>query len=672
MGSNYGEIKTVRVGGDRLIPIDYHSANVYHGEVLNSFASLFDEQTSVYPSTKLGRIFTDSSDTVLYGMNMSPIVDLEYMHYLTKASLYFDTEGYTIKVRWSDTPLDFMSSDSLWDGFYTFTSKQGWNDITIGKSTRYIQVIFKDGEAPCEITVYGYQCGSGDEISQIRPSLPSIGDMMGMCGFTAEGGGNTPIDSVICTTVLREYRNFGWAYTASNYPGKASFFTNTYFMGNFDTKYKQYTEAGINVIPCIQWDLVNYTMSYKVGSDNLPKKSNGSFVKGDFFDKLNPHTYFMYADNMFAFAARYGSNTSTSLLEIAKLHNSDSETKVGLGYIKWIEIGNEPEGSWNGVHNYYSAYQLAALTSAGYDGHCRTMVSPVQTTGYHLGGKNADAGIKLAMAGVSGISNEYITALCYWMKANRADGKVAVDAFNVHHYMSKQIEIEGHKFNVGMSPEEAKIDVILSQLVGIRNKYYAEKEVWITEFGWDTNQSYATVNSSHAYANYTGREVQAMWLTRTYLLLSRIGIDKATMYMCEDTGVEPESVGKFGTSGVIAFEYDSNGNKVEVKKDSYYYLYTLKNTLGGYTFVDSIEAYRDGVYVYKYENAQGKTAYAVWCGTSDGTEYEDYQIKIDGSSATLVEAVYGDIDGVSSKLYADDIGYISVDISEKPVYIVVD
>jgi hypothetical protein len=144
------------------------------------------------------------------------------------------------------------------------------------------------------------------------------------------------------------------------------------------------------------------------------------------------------------------------------------------------------------------------------------------------------------------------------------------------------------------------------------------------------------------------------------------------MYMCEDTGVEAESVGKFGTSGVIAFEYDSNGNKVEVKKDSYYYLYTLKNALGDYTFVESVEAYRDGVYVYKYVNAQGKTAYAVWCGTSDGTAYEDYQIKIDGDSATLIEAVYGHIDGVSSKLYADDIGYISVDISEKPVYIIVD
>jgi hypothetical protein len=39
--------------------------------------------------------------------------------------------------------------------------------------------------------------------------------MMGMCGFVAGGGGNTPIDSVACTGVLREYHNFGWSYTGN-------------------------------------------------------------------------------------------------------------------------------------------------------------------------------------------------------------------------------------------------------------------------------------------------------------------------------------------------------------------------------------------------------------------------------------------------------------------------
>lgn len=680
IGDNYGEISTIRVGGNKLIPIDYDSANVYTGEVLNSFAKLFDEQNedrTKIPTSQLSRIITDTNDSVLYGMNLSPIVDLEYMHFVSSVYLYYANTGVNVTVRWSDTPVDAYAEDSKWDGTYKFTSQVGWNEIKINSKVRYIQVIFQDGNAPYEMLVYGFQNGEGDTIATSIGSLPTIGEMMGMCGFTAAGSGNTPVDSVECTTVLRDYRKFEWGYNINLYPLRASYFNGT--MGDFDGKFKEYTSSGINVIPCVQWDLTNTPLSYKVDDDNLPKKSGTSFLKGDFWDKMNPHTYFVYADHMFSFSARYGSNNSMDLLEYAKTHVS-SAAKVGLGYIKWIEMGNEPDGGWNGIHNYYSAYQLAALTSAAYDGHCRTMVSTETSKGYHLGVKNGDPNMNAAMAGVSAVSNEYITAMCYWMKANREDGKVAFDAFNVHNYMTKQITLEnGLTYTVGASPEETKLQETLSQLIAIRDKYYPEKEVWITEFGWDTNQSYATVTSSHAYENrdtgvsYTGRQVQAMWLTRAYLLLSAIGVDKATMYMCEDVGtVESEAVGKYATAGVIGFEYDSNGNVVEFKKDSYYYLYTLKNTLGSYTFNAEIEAYDENVMIYEYKTSEGKTAYAVWCPTSDGTVSNDYQLRIDAKTATLVENEYGDIDGVRSTLTADSLGYVTINISENPVYVVVD
>ena len=666
-GTNYGEIATVRVGGDKEIPIDYDKAQVYSGEVLNSFKSLFDEDTT----TRLGQIFNDSEDTDLYGSSLRPIVDLEYMHYLTKISFYSDA-GYSITVRWSDIPLDFMSVNSSWDGYKTVTTTAGWNDITVNTKARYFQIIFKDGQCPYEISAYGYQCGDGDTISTTIGTLPTVGDLLGMCGFVAAGGGHTPVDSVSCTTVLREYHNFGWSYNAKKYGLQASFFTGSW-MGDFDYEYATYKAAGINVIPCIQWNLgKGETISYQVDANKRPVyDSEGNLIRATFWERFDPHTYFVFADNVFAFAARYGTNSSAALLEITKLHCSDTPL-VGQGTVEWIEMGNEPDGAWNGIHNYLSAYQLAAATSAAYDGHCSTLVNTT-TGGYHLGGKNADPNMNFALAGVSGVSNEYITAMCYWMKANRPDGSVAFDAFNVHHYMSKQVELpNGSTAYVGISPEEAKLDELLSNLVELRDKYYPEKEVWITEFGWDSNQSYATSTSAHAYGEYTGRQVQAMWLTRAYLLLSASGIDKADMYMCEDVGVEEESVGKYGTCGVIGFERDENGNLYEVKKDSYYYLYTLKNTLNGYTFQEKIEAYDENVMIYKYETENGDTAYAVWCKTSDGTKSENYQLRIDGNTATLIEAVYGDIDGVSSSLTADELGYVSVDVSENPVYVIVD
>ncbi len=681
-GANYGKMETVRVGGNTLIPIDYEKAQVYHGEVLSStFRYMFDGDIATAPGTIFYNSTADKYEsTNLQGMRLAPIVDLEYMHYVTKVRLYYAEAGKSVTVRWSDTPVDFLAENTAWDGYKTLTSVVGWNEISINTNARYIQVIFVEGEgeAPYEMEAHGYQCGKGDAIATYRGTLPTIGEMMGMCGFVASGGGNTPIDSVSCTTILREYHNFGWTYIAANYGTKAAYFTgkkpdgSDNWMGNFDSQYRSYRNAGINVIPCIQWSLGNgETISYKVGADKKPVYSSGSLIPTTFWERFDPNTYFVYADSMFAFTARYGSNTSSSLLEIAKLHCSSPES-VGQNTLEWIEMGNEPEGSWNSIHRYLSAYQLAAATSAAYDGHCSTMVSP-STGGYHLGGKNGSANIKLAMAGVSGISNEYITAMIYWMKANREDGKVAFDAFNVHNYMTRTITLpDGSSCVVGISPEDARIDETLAQLISIRDKYYPEKEVWITEFGWDTNQSYSTSTSAHAYGEYTGRQVQAMWLTRAYLIFSSCGIDKADMYMCEDGGIEETSIGKYGTCGVIAYEYDENGNKIEVKKDSYYYLYTLKSTLGDYTFDSSVEAYDDNVMIYKYKNADGKTAYAVWCKTSDGTKHEGYQLGISADSATLVQSQYGDIDGVRSNLVADEYGYVSVDVSENPVYILVD
>ncbi len=672
-GENYGQIATVKVGGNEIIKIDYGSYRVYHGEVLNSFEKMFDEQgweflNATQPKTVLPRIFTDSGDRELYGSALAPIVDLEYMHYVSSAYLYYAEAGASVTVRWSRTPLDFKSADSAWDGAYAFTVEAGWNEIKIDGEARYIQVIFKDGQAPYEMMVRGYQSASGDEISEEKRPLPTIGEMMGINGFVAGGGGNTPLDSVSCTTVLREYHNLEWTYEMGAYPGQASFFSG--WMGNFDSEYSRYSREGINVIPCFQWDVKNSSMSYKVDKNGYPVKSGNVFQRASFLERFDPNTYFQYADAMFSFAARYGSSSASWLSDAVREHTKNS-VRVGLGCVTWIELGNEPDGSWNGIHNYLSAYQLAALTSAGYDGHCGTI--PVTSGVYHLGAKNADPNMKVAMAGIADVSGSYITAMLHWMKANRADGKISLDAFNVHQYLSKQITLpSGAVVSVGISPEEGDLVGRLSGLLALRDKYYSDCEVWLSEFGWDTNQSYGTEYSAHAYGDYTGRQVQAMWLTRAYLLLSSTGIDKAMMFMCEDTGtVEEEAVGKFSTSGVIGFKYDKYGNVVEFKKDSYFYLYTLKNTLGDYAFSREVDAYDQSVKIYEYKTADGQEAYALWCPTSDGTRYDGYKLKINGEGATLVEAVYGDIDGVETSLEPDEYGYVTVNVSENPIYVVV-
>ncbi|MBQ9744627.1 MAG: hypothetical protein IJW19_05825 [Clostridia bacterium] len=670
----YGDIATIRVGGDELLPIDYNAIvnaiTVHHGESFRNFGPLFDEQDTskvpgslLRPVSEIGKLYSESDDNTNNNgkpRKLSPIIDLEYLTYVSKVSFYINVVPKNdIVIRVSDTAEDFQSDDSVWDKVMVFEAEdfqpKTWYTFDVGLNAEYVQVIFYDGSAPVEIMVFGYQSGESDHppTTEIHP-LPTVGELMGICGFVADGGGNTSIKQVSCATVLREYHNMGWSYNMEFYPKTANGFNGG--MGNFDIKYSTYSKAGINVIPCVQWQ------SIPAGSV-FTKNADGTISRRDATEqeKYSAAVYEMYADNMFAFAARYGRTKSPELLEIMKVHvrRPVSEGSMGMGYIEWLELGNEPNGEGN---DGFTPYQLAALTSAGYDGHCNTMVD-VNGASNHFGAKNADPTMKVAMAGLAGVGSRYVSAMVYWMKANRADGIVAMDAFNVHSYFCKEFDINGQQILMGVSPEEFDLIGDLTPLIELRNKYYPDKEVWLTEFGWDTATSYTTKTACHAYGDYTARQVQAMWLTRAYLIMSAAGVDKATMYMCEDgTGEDTTSNVQYGTCGV----YDVNGTP----KDSYYYMYTLRNTLYDFTFVQEIDSGRPDVWIYQYADADGNYGYAVWCPTSDGTKVENFKLYINADKATLVENKYGEINGVKTELTATE-KVVTINVSENPVYVMV-
>jgi hypothetical protein len=282
------------------------------------------------------------------------------------------------------------------------------------------------------------------------------------------------------------------------------------------------------------------------------------------------------------------------------------------------------------------------------------------------------------MSGGAGLNSNYIRAMQLWCKYNRKDGKLPFDAINAHCYCGKKLDEagiaklvdvniedrgdQGQSIWMGVSPEEGDIIGRFDSIRDFRDRYYPDMEIWLTEFGWDTNQSYKTEGSSHAYGPYTGRQVQAMWLTRAFLILASIGVDRGAMYMCRDVGPESTSVGKYGTSGLVT----SSGNE---KKDSYYYLYTLKNTMGDMYFVEIIDSGNEDVWIYKFENGQGKTCYAVWCPTADNVRVDGYSLNVgNASSVTLTEMANGQTAGVSSTLTVTN-GTVSVNVSECPILV---
>ena len=753
-------LETVRAGGIDLIYVDPNRiTSVYCGEVIKDLSPLFDEFSGIIdpkngnpgtlPTNRLSQFYHKAGDWLpgmldpyketheRYGTDLAPIIDLEYNHYVECVMVYYGQDAYDLDVRSSKGYANF-NTPSSWDATNVSYTKNdlkanAWTLIPIGKEVRFIQLQFQDGQAPTEVIFYGYQtCETeGDKLGNTSHDLPTVGEMMGICGLLGDGA-ECSVEQLSCAYVLREYHNLGWSYNASSFPLKSTSLTRT-VTGNFDKKYRDHAPYNL-IVPCLQWsDGDNPARVY----DKLTGKLSADVAT--FTQKYLPSTYVAYADVMYQYAARYGSSKMGYLYENVRTH-SDGGSEIGLNYIKWLEYGNEPNGE---DQRGATPYQLAALTSAAYDGHMRTLLADVYNPNdytYFLGAKNADPDIKVAMAGLAGIGNNYITSMCYWMRANRSDihgtwtsknDAIAMDAFNVHTYFGEYYVLNGQGVHVGVCPEEYGLVEAMSRLIEFRNKYYPGVEVWLTEFGWDTNESYETMTSSHSYANYTSRDVQAMWLTRAYLLLSSCGVDKATMYMCNDLGDDRTTSGKYGTCGVYGYQYteDSeivytykgqdcikktvtlNDGKKEtryyyvkdggaiptsdnhlvstkmVPKESYYYMCTLFNTLKEYTFRRELVSGNDDVWVYQYSNDAKDEAYAVWCPTANNTKVNGYKLYVgtDYNSVTLTETYLtrdeatGNINydtasktGKQTTLTVDANGYVTIDVTENPIYVVVD
>ena len=727
----YSELNTIRAGGIEIIPLDTTRSDlIYCGEVIKSFNQLVDEQNaadpyhntySKLPTSKVpkyywgegelasGSYVPQYSTDAKYGMTLRPIIDLEMDYYVEAIYVYYGNESYPITVNTSSVAANYDTVEA-WDGIH-YTNEnpasKGWTRIDVQKVTKYVQICYCDttlqedisqrveSQAPIEVLIYGYAVGEGDTISNdTQRERPTMGEFMGACGFTAGGGGNTTPTQLGCFGVLREYVNLGWVYNWSSFPNKATMLARS-SMADFDYNYTDKYSA-LNVIPCLQWN---------EGSNpaRLYDRTNGKLSDeiASEADKFKPETYAAYADIAYQYAARYGSTNNRYLFDNVSTHSTGT-VKTALRCIKWLELGNEPNGE---DQNGATPYQLAALTSAAYDGHQRTILADCfdsYGTSYFLGAKNADPNFKLAMAGLAGIGSNYITSMVYWMKANRTDGCIAMDAFNVHTYFGKYFTLNGQQICVGVSPEEYGLIDAMANLVEFRDKYYPNVEVWITEFGWDTNQSYETMTSAHAYGQYSGREVQAMWLARAYLALAVAGVDKATMYMVEDVADDRFTYGKYGTCGVYGPEvidtYDETTGKLidhqmtgkMIPKESYYILYTMKRALGEMRFQRELSSGNEDVWIYEFADDNGNYGYALWCPTSDGTKVDGYKLYVGDTTKKITEisnrfedhravrTEYGQvleehtytISGDDVNLVAEN-GYVSVDVSENPIYVII-
>ncbi|MCC5845641.1 MAG: hypothetical protein JJU05_15435 [Verrucomicrobia bacterium] len=255
-----------------------------------------------------------------------------------------------------------------------------------------------------------------------------------------------------------------------------------------DVFVEEYHKRGMQVLP--------YTFQVPAWSTSAPAdvtRNRHSWPPNDYAD---------YGEAIYQLAARYGSRAVPE----DTLRTPDKTT--GLGQISVFQLWNEPNlvgptwAPWVGsMAQYYELFRQGAE-----------------------GVKRADPGARVAHAGYAGIGVSLVNEL---RTHTYADGKTPLDftdLITVHYYSGRQDpEVATRDPNANRSgrPIEGMptFPERIRELTDWRNRHAPDKEVWITETGYDVGGPIGL-----------GEREQAMKLPRVTLLLLAAGVDKVFIY----------------------------------------------------------------------------------------------------------------------------------------------
>lgn len=480
-----------------------------------------------------------------------------------------------------------------------------------------------------------------------------VGDFLGVNGFIDD-----PTDKLAAIGNVREYHSWSWCEGNGDamypgYPNNQNSFSLWNGFWDFDTYYADLQAKGVVAYPVMQGGVP------WLNNSSVPPVPAGA-------DASDPASYAAHADHLFQYAARYGqTKVSEELLKLA----ADQKPLSGLGTLRYIEDFNEQDATWilpNGQH-LFTPEQYAAMASADYDGDQGKM-------GKTVGVKNADPNIKLVMGGLAGSGTgvveweksieTYIDGVRTWASAHRG-GSFPADVINLHYYSFGPDPFGTENPRPAVSPEEDKVEETMALLRVYRDKYLPGKELWITEFGYDTDAQSRL--RAPALGKNSAAVVQGQWLVRYYFALLAAGFDRAFLYMLRDACEGNDCHVQFGTSGLTTVK-----DKWE-PKPSFFFLATVRSRLGSFRWSGAVDSGSPDVRIAKLKDASSKkTAYVLWAPTSEDKTVAGYQLDVGAAgSATGVTLADKQMNGVESALTATG-GKVTLDVNETPQIVLVD
>jgi hypothetical protein len=316
--------------------------------------------------------------------------------------------------------------------------------------------------------------------------------------------------------------------------------------------------------------------------------------------------------------------------------------------VRYIENWNEPDKDWFGPSAIFKPGELAAMCSADYDA--------LQTLSTNASVNQSP--VKLVMGGLAYPSFTYLAELQMWCQLNRQNRTVPFDVINLHHYSNSAAEHTSPR--IGISPEEDLLREKMSEFVQFRNLKMPDKEIWVSEFGYDTWTG--STQGVAAISGQSAEETQAQWIVRSFLALAAAGVDRAVLFALSDAG-DPKIL--YNTSGLLS---NTEGNIVP--KISWYYVSVLRNIMRGMHFNTEIDSSDPEIRIYKFSDSLNqKDVYAIWCPTAKGRR-AGYTFAGHGqSNVKIVSLVNGSITGETKVRKVID-NSLTLEVSERPLFLI--
>ncbi|MEM9824482.1 MAG: hypothetical protein AAF985_25575, partial [Bacteroidota bacterium] len=543
----------------------------------------------------------------------------------------------------------------------------------LGQSARFLKLTLQDPSANIgEILLSGKGVSSHPKTVQTT-SYPLMEQFIGVNINTED----PPVQMAVFEFV-REYHD--WQLELGDqHPNDCEIYrwnpSNAYEGWSFDRIYQDIADNNIQIAADLKSNipaLLEYTI------EDRPCEKNAATD--------HPASYTAHAEYMYQHSLRYG---HTSQYPPSIQDRLGEPVKSGLGMIHYIEDWNEQDKYWMNSSGhpqqeaaYFQPFEYAAMLSADYDGHESSLElkangqdCPNPSSSYPIGVKNADPTMKVVMGGLSSLNLDYVKAIQYWARLHREDQQFPADVLNFHHYSNNyggQTAPPGQSA-IGVSPEADLLYQRLKRIVDYRNHYLPGKELWLSEFGYDSHP--ASPQHAPSIGSFSAAQVQGQWIVRSFLMIVAAGFDKAQLFTLTDNYKgNPEQL--FSTCGLLELAEEQNPFTPFPEfdaKTAWYYVYTMKRLLKGFRFQQRISTSNRDLYIYQFVHHKNpeQIIYALWSGTSKDHSIENVKIDLPhfAQSANLVQLADRDIDGVLRPLRLEKNSVVVPEVTESPVFL---